>query len=226
MTKQRVWIYGDSFSDENYNSKNNVSWPILLSEKYTVVNRSQQGLSPDRLITYLLEDITNYHMSDDILIFIMPHEGRFDFEFLLDYSHSHSIHHISERINLYKNQTKFIESFYTLFATDELLTLYAKKNFLVVEQLSKFFKKHLIWPTSNPIEYMYNVSQVTTTLFDISLGEENCPLTDGGTDTRACHLNEENNYIMFELLQDWIDNDTIINTNRFVLAPANTLTCK
>ena len=226
MSKQRIWIYGDSFSDENYNSKNNVSWPILLSEKYTVVNRSQQGLSPDRLITYLLEDITNHRMSDDILIFIMPHEGRFDFEFLLDYSHSHVIHHIPDRIDLYKNQTRFIESFYTLFATDELLTLYTVKNSLVVEQLSKFFKKHLIWPTGVPVDQIYNVSQVTTSLSTISLSEENCPLTNGGKDTRACHLNEENNYIMFKLLQDWIDNDIIIDTNRFVLAPANTLTCK
>ena len=226
MTKQRVWIYGDSFSDENYNSKNNVSWPILLSEKYTVVNRSQQGLSPDRLITYLLEDLSNHNVSDDIMLFVMPSEGRFDFEFLLDYSHSHVIHHVPDSVDLYKNQTRFIESFYTLFATDELLKLYLIKNTLVIEQLGKVFKKHLIWPTSDPIDTKFSVSQVLVNLSAISLSEENCPLTNGGEDTRACHLNEENNYIMFELLQDWIDNDIIIDANRFVLAPANTLTCK
>ena len=58
----KIWIYGDSFSDPNYQNEyletvDLNSWPNRLAQRYDVRNRSIEGSGPDYALKRLLDDI-------------------------------------------------------------------------------------------------------------------------------------------------------------------------
>ena len=122
-----------------------------------------------------------------------------------------------------KEQIEFVKRFYYYYVTESNLIVHATKNVLSVSSLSNKFKKTLYWPTGK-VDYeelykeLYNHDNfvfMEPDLFQISIAENTWKPGDG-KDNRACHLSIENNKIMASMIIDWIENNTPINTSRFI----------
>ena len=224
MTK--IWIYGDSFVDSCYPDSihNKYSWTELLSKTYNVINSGMTGAGQDSQFEKLLSHVTKNDTSNDILIFVAPARERFNFSFLKSEGHQHSLHFLENPNNTYtKEQIEFVKRFYYYYVTEANLIVHATKNVLSVSSLSNKFKKTLYWPTGK-VDYeelykeLYNHDNfvfMEPDLFQISIAENTWKPGDG-KDNRACHLSIENNKIMASMIIDWIENNTPINTSRFI----------
>lgn len=82
----KIWIYGDSFSDPNYQNQyletvDLNSWPNRLAQRYDIRNRSIEGSGPDYALKQLLNDIDTTPLEDlknTTLIFLQSDVHRFN----------------------------------------------------------------------------------------------------------------------------------------------------
>lgn len=73
MSKQQLWIFGDSFSDKNnsffkYDGKE--SWPILIEDFYDVTNFSITGSGPHLMLQMLCNKISTNCKNIIVLFFL------------------------------------------------------------------------------------------------------------------------------------------------------------
>jgi hypothetical protein len=222
---KKIWIFGDSYSDEEYKTENQISWPIELRKKYSVTNFSKCGTGPDWSLNLLYNEINkNNNLSDVSLIFFISSIYRFDFSFydrpddqVLYQFLTWPGYKISKKtIRKYLMYQNFCKSFFLFFAEN--------KNFdqtsmiKIIGSLKLFencFEKILIWPIFDEL----NLSVADNKKFYIikqmlSKIEDNV-FPEFGKDLRANHLSEDNHKIMLDLLSNWIDYNIPIDTKIF-----------
>ena len=226
---EKVWIFGDSFSDQGNIGSAQFSWPTELNKHYDVENFSLRGTGPQWSLCRLFEQIKKVECTRDInLIFFVSNPLRFNFKFYqdpvdqvaFDYLTYGATNQASERlIKPYLHFIKFIKNFNRWYLEDDLQSFTDKETLKYIGVLKlheKLFKKILVWPVFDAVEIdvdaSENFSLVNTPIAAIDPDPQ---LSQFGGDTRANHLSEYNHLIMIKELSNWIDHRYHIDTSKF-----------
>lgn len=230
-----IYLFGDSYVDENYGNES-WQWTRLLSQHYNVTNLGLIGTGPTYAINKLCDLIQTKKIDKDkdILMFFVPEFFRIDFAYFKNpqdqvFSYSvknHSLYKLFDK-NYNNEKQQWQEKwwrYYQLHNNNDVIDVV--KIFSLINSYSFYFKKTLIVNTDkdfkNYKKFVKNVVISDDIHFplDINLGDISRQEYDGkdikhGRDKRANHIGENNHRIMFELLKNWITNDTPL-TNIFV----------
>jgi len=222
--KQKVWIFGDSYSDkEYYYDHTSIPWTHEIEKYYDVSNFSKIGSSPDYEIKLLLNEINKYD-SDELksisVIFFISGIYRFNFKFFDIKDHALTVNFYdtgNEEVFLRYNEYKgFLKDFFKYYVFNssyndtELLKIVG-----MLKLLSNKFKKVLVWPIFDRlplhVENSDNFYLVNKPLHHVSTDPRPRPL-----DTRNNHLSNKNNSVMLDELVLWMEKDWPINIKNFV----------
>lgn len=227
--KEKVWIFGDSYSDPNYLEENTFSWPTQLAKNYDVRNFSIRGTGPEWSLNLLLAQIKPIETTDDVnLIFFVSNPIRFDFKFYKDPKDQALFQYVVDRchsepgeslVNKYLDRKRFFKEFVKLYI-GTMDDFYIDKEMIKyvgsLKLLERKFKKILVWP----IFYRLNIDIETSEKFMLI---NDLPMASVepnqnfyfGYDSRANHLSKDNHIIMLEQLSAWVDNNSQIDIKKF-----------
>ena len=233
--KEKVCIFGDSFSDPTYMENNTYSWPTELAKIYDVNNFSIRGTGPEWSLDRLLEQIELAgvdKIKDVNLIFLISNPLRFDFKFYQHPRDQVAFEYLSGQIKSkvgdglilpYLNHGKFIKNF-SKYYLGERIDLHVGKEMIkyvgALKLAAKLFKKTLAWTIFHKIT-IDNCSSENFTLVDelpLLQIEPGFPCAFG-SDTRANHLSEDNHVVMLEQLSNWIKHAIPIDVAKFRIIP-------
>lgn len=220
---EKLWIFGDSYSDKEYTYDHSFSsWPSAIEKIYEVTNFSKIGSSPDYSLNILLKKITDtsdVELQNTTLIFFVSSIHRFNFKFFnikdhaitakfSDTSDSNVMKNYREYSSFIKNFFKYYV-FHSSYEQSELLKIAGCLNLL-----SYKFKKVLVWPIFDRITIDVESNNkfyfVSTPLRKIEPW-----LANTTVDLRNNHMSKNNHLEMMSQLTNWIDNDMIIDISNF-----------
>lgn len=226
-----VWIFGDSYSDINYDLGNEFTWVKSLHKKYNVTNFSRSGTGPDWSLELLHNKILNTDkeiLKNISIIFLISDVYRFNFSFyneskhqvlysyMIDLYNLRNTSIVDEEISQYKKYRKFCKSHFTYVCGEPTYWEISMTKIIgALSIYSKLFEKILVWPifytTNIDILPTENFLYVTCPLYDIEKISY-----DYHCDTRANHISKENHVVMLEALSNWIDDNESIDCSKFV----------
>lgn len=234
--------YGDLKSKIN---KNNFSWVEGLSKKYEVKNFCECGSGIDYSLNLLNEKIRINELLDlrnTNLIFIIPEVFRFNFSFFKKPNDQVYCKHLvrtddlnydektnQEIIRYREKYSEFVINFFRYYIFSES-DYFIKSIFLKtignIHLYNNLFKSILCFCVKIPQDTILNKIGLDVindknfyffnhSLIDISMNEGDDFDMRLGYETRNHHLNNFNNYVMYDLVCNWIDKRIIINENIF-----------
>jgi hypothetical protein len=232
--KEKVWIFGDSFSDPKYINNNNFSWPTELAKNYDVNNLSLCGTGPDWSLDRLLQ-IQKLNQTQDInLIFFISNPHRFDFKFYKDARDQVLYFYLlngpdnkdsDNRIAPYQQQKEFVKLFnrwYLGCQIDSYIDKEIMKYVGALKLLEKIFKKILVWPIFDMLKIQIDQGEKFYVVNDLPLANIESDLRyTFSNDSRANHLSDDNHLVMLEQLSNWIDYSKQIDITRFRINTPN-----
>ena len=228
MSKQRVYIFGDSFAVTKWHIDYNfehLPWPLLLAEKYTVENHAVMGTGPDYSIQKLLDTITHTppeQIKDSVLVFISSDPCRLN---LSCYKHPR------DQVLLFAIASGDVPHTSAEFARGAVEWMFDHdwvhnnhlKNYSTILHLSTLFKQTLYWNICNSVPthqqfypHSKSVQVPKEGLLEISNRDSgNTPLVNPAHDSRPNHLHEPNHQEMYRQLCNWIELEHPIDTEKF-----------
>lgn len=225
-----IWIFGDSFADPIWmRETKGFNWVHEINNKYSVLNLAKIGTGPDYSLDKLKQQfvVTN---KDDLknitLIFFSADPMRLNLKCYNDPMNSAEIYAIAEGKIKHKS-TWFAKQLFMWYMDHDYKERCDLQYFATLNHMSQYFKQVLYWPVPP-------LTPVTNHFLDIAdnfhIPEKNLIAiseVDGGPgkkafdiDPRANHLHEENHRIMYDLLVDWIENFSPIDTSKFKFVTA------
>lgn len=231
----KVLILGDSFAapewitqyDADWHEYNGFTWVKELEKNYDVLNYAIAGSGPMYSLKKLhmwLDPQANAIKDcyDTTLIFICSDPCRLDLscyknpgEAVHIYDHAEgSRRHVS---NLFAKQA--VQWYMDIDWQIAQSCMY----YSIVNEYAQYFKRVLFWPIGGskffdliPMSQNDNFYFVKESLNDITIRDCGESLVDHGVDWRPNHLQEPNHRIMYKQLTNWIENDTPIDTSKFI----------
>ena len=229
MHKQKVWIFGDSFGDPDYNTASNYSWVKELATLYDVTNFAHRGVGADWVIKQLCDATVNKDLSDTILIVLMPSVVRLNLSFYKQPSDQVYTTMIAlpknqdqlELIQPYIKHKEFVESMFTYYVDRDFTNRELMKSIGIIKLYSSLFKKTLVWNIDDDLpDNLATIVVNTDNFYYVNCGLYSISKQEGiivkhGTDYRANHLSYDNHVIMLQELTNWINNGTQITLSNF-----------
>tara|TARA_B100001287_G_C22609604_1_gene494433 strand:+ start:221 stop:934 length:714 start_codon:yes stop_codon:yes gene_type:complete len=228
-----VAIFGDSYVDPvRYEHQHQyTSWVNKLSTKYKVHNEAVSGTGPEYSLRKFLEYTRDFILAGDSkdmsIIFVCSDPCRLD---LSCYKHSREaveIFDIAEGKRRHKSTVFAKQAIQWMMSSEWQVNQHVMVR-STLSQLAPHFKNILYWsilswrPYDEILFTPDNMCFPKESLIDISIRDcgENLALKDLPVfiDHRINHLQETNHEIMFEQVTNWIDNDTPIDTSKFIYA--------
>ena len=218
-----VWIFGDSFAMPY--EDDNTTWTSQLSEKYHVKNFAYGGTGPDWSLQQLLNQSTNKtpeQLSNITVIFLISSIMRFNFKTRDDVNHQvltpnfqYGTKHEKKLYKKYRKEATFLKKFYKEYA---LHGTYCETEILKIigylNLLSHKYSKILVWSIFDDFEYPIldndKIHVPDLLLSDIMMYEPYRSMKYKNHFTTAVHD------ILANEILNWIDNDTPIDTTKFL----------
>lgn len=191
MSKKRIGIFGDSFSDPTWNSNVYLSWPELLAQNYTITNFSKNGSS----LWYSYQKLKTHRSEFDICIVVATVYGRF----YLESSDTHL--NINRNTWPIKNNVNLGKLYYEEFFSLEREKVF--HDFMIQDILN----------LDNTI-FIPAFEECVVASGDISLNHYSNAelhhygvLNYQGPDDRKCHLSKEHNLVIYKKILTAIDSN-------------------
>ena len=225
---KEVWIFGDSYSDKNYETNpKTFAWTHELEKHYNISNFSKKGTGPEWSLKLFHDMIHNDNVNKKNinLIFFISNGSRLDLNFFdledqciistlleLDVTNKQ----ISNKRKKYKKYIPFIKEVWKYYLVNESIqNTYVDKSIGMINCHAHLFNKVLIWPIFKYASPLLKLEDnVTLVNIPLTLMDANS-IMGYGEDTRINHIKEDNNHIMFEQLSKWIDTSEKIDVTKF-----------
>ena len=242
MSKQEIFIFGDSYSDRFSESNIIFSWPRGLEQRYNVTNFAHRGEGPQGVLAAIQSCILSMPSLTDknsIAIVMLPEICRYPFSFYKNikdrvYGQVH-LNSGDQFKNMIRQQfgddkLKFLIDFkeYYLKSIDNQ-KIEEMKTLSLLNHYATYFKKMLVWPTDDVQVYnnsvdnllfsgLVNYDFVPITMATISEVRED--VSDGwpSDSSRINHLSLLHHRIMYDELVEWIENGKLPE-DKFVYDP-------
>jgi hypothetical protein len=212
----KIGIFGDSYGDENLTQAKCIGWPTILSNRgYTIANFSKSGSS----FYYSYKLYERHHKEFDKNIFLVTHPSRIHVNsFNVEQFKHVNPATLTEFISIAsKNKDKYnlkilqaVISYYQLIhnyeyavdAQNALLSQILNHNTIVIPCFSDSIKMTetslFDWFEKENRFLKYNKLIEVTTKQGLKI-----------EDSRVCHLTEENNVVLANLIEDAIKTDKV-----------------
>jgi hypothetical protein len=164
MTKQEIWIFGDSYADRFSNIDVTFSWPRELEKNYNVTNFGHSGDGPQGVLDNINKCILSMPNLDDkkvMAIVMLPEICRYTFSFYTKIKqrvygqvNSESSDQFKDMIKrkFGEDKLKFLMDFQEYYLkVDSNRKIEEMKTFSLLNHYATYFKKMLVWPT----DYVY-----------------------------------------------------------------------
>jgi len=158
--KTKLWIFGDSFADPNYNPTNNfLVYHYALEKHFEVQNYAKAGSGPEwSLQTFLRLDreMCFDEKKNTNILFIASDWTRFNFKFIKD--PTEQVFALRSALGRkkypfwakYKKYINFIDWFIRYYV--DYNDTFALQNMLLVKHYSRHYNKCIYWPVFTAIE--------------------------------------------------------------------------
>lgn len=203
----KLWIYGDSFADPNFNPAG-WSWPSRLADKYDVTNNAIYGSGPYWSLHKLLDDVESADQNT-CLIFVESVTDRLPLSGFDEPGHQVRISKIAEGVNKQKNlspnQARVIIQ---QLLTKDWMHKSPLHIFGAVNSIAHHFKKVLYWPLTvkkhTLVKCADNLKLQPIGLRTISDDEIGYGRPLQRPDDRPNHLTQPNHDFVYKTVQQWL----------------------
>jgi len=223
---RELWIFGDSYVDPKYGNQlvepSDNTWVNKLKEDYRVSNFAIQGTGPQWSIYKLIDQISQYPNTEDVsMIFVHSDIYRLPMDFWKnDFEQSHTLDVANGNLKHPKHNFlhDFIQHYTNLdWQLSQELFIYSTLN-----QLAKRFRQVLFMPTcegnscvtSDILTYEPNFYTINECLNNLSIRDCGLKHEQLVVDKRHNHFHEHNHTIWFDMIVDWMENCTPIDTSK------------
>jgi hypothetical protein len=231
MTKQEIWIFGDSYADRYNNIDVTFSWPRELEKNYNVTNFGHRGDGPQGVLDNINKCILSMPNLDDkkvTVIVMLPEICRYSYSFYKNIKDR-----VTGQVNS-QSSDEFKDLVKQKFGEDKLRFLmdfqeyYLKvssnrkieemKTFSLLNHYATYFKKMLVWPTGEVYVYnntvdrflfssLVNYDFVPIPMVTITHDREPNSIDRWPNDNKTInHLSLFHHKIMHAELVEWIEN--------------------
>ena len=243
MTKQEIWIFGDSYADRYDNIDVIFSWPRELEKNYNVTNFAHRGDGPQGVLDTIHRCILSMPNLDDkkvMAIVMLPEICRYPYSFYKNIKdrvtgqvNSQSSEEFKDLVKrkFGEEKLKFLIDFheYYLLAGNNR-KIEEMKTFSLLNHYATYFKKMIVWPTDHVYTYydpiyrllfsgLANYDFVPITMETISHNREANGVGRWPNDNnRINHVSLLHHKIMYDELVEWIENGKLPE-DKFVYDP-------
>jgi hypothetical protein len=164
MSKQKIFIFGDSYADRCSESNVVFSWPRGLEQNYDVTNFAIRGEGPQGVLSAIHRCILampNLEDREAIVIVMLPEICRYPYSFYTKIKHRVYGQVNSESSDQFKDiikrdfgedKLKFLIDFHEYYLkVDTNRKIEEMKTLGLLNYYATYFKKMLVWPT----DYVY-----------------------------------------------------------------------
>lgn len=242
MTKQEIWIFGDSYAERFSEMDAVFSWPRGLEENYNVTNFALRGEGPQGVLISLHRNILSMPSlkEKDIMVIIMlPEICRYPYSFytkIKDRVYGQVNQDSSDqfkdivRQEFGEDKLKFLIDFQEYYLkVDVNRNIEEMKTLSLLNHYATYFKKMLVWPTDytkileHPGDHLLfsglvNYDFAPITLAEISEIREAVSYSWPDDKHRMNHLSLLHHRIMYDELVKWIETGKIPE-DKFVYDP-------
>lgn len=232
LSKQVLWIFGDSYAEDNTKAKIRNSkhwdgvwnWPEEVTRIFDVENMGISGCGPQTQFKYFKQMIDDRELEfckDVNVLFFISNPYRFEFNFYeTPFHQTYPIRFYGNKkdINLeavwdYGKYDKFIKQYFNHVTIDPVQE--TEKYVSYLKTHSKFFNKMLVF------NCFYSISsELAESLNDDKFCLINTPLTKVNTDPKhkwaVNHLSNKNHKIMYSMITGYFLKDQPVKFERFV----------
>lgn len=192
-----LWIYGDSHVDINYPTTEVNTWPKLLQQSHTVVNRSRCGTGPDWSIKRLLEDRLQ-HQPTDTCLFVLSWPHRLDLEnFYRNSIQQAELLWIPNKPEYSNSKKQFAKNLIEHLITDSWCNLETLKHLALLDNLAEEFAGTLIVPVM-PVPQI----NLKTAVLAKPIHANTIPLQ---SDPLPNHLTPQQHLSWYKCTLDWLN---------------------
>lgn len=226
---KKVWIFGDSYADLNFNTAKIDSWPLLLEKNYNVNNYALAGSGPEfslqRLYTEL-QGLSNEESKEISVVFLISNVTRYNFSFLKPFQQS-IVRYVTfdksderldagarARINSLfdKKKISFIRDFFKYYHFHQHDDMNLLKILGALRALSNRFEKVLCASCFSEIPEYIPIHDGNFYLFShtelYKLGRHNYGFEE---DPRSNHIDNWQHPVFAEQIENWLLHDTLID---------------
>lgn len=242
MSKQEIFIFGDSYADRCSETNVVFSWPRGLEQHYDVTNFAIRGEGPQGVLNAIHKCILSMSSLDNkksIAIVMLPEICRYPYSFYTKIKHRvygqvnvNSSKQFKDMIkrDFGEDKLKFLIDFQEYYLkVDNNHKVEEMKTFSLLNHYATYFKKMLIWPTdtvqiyNNPVDHLLfsglvNYDYVPITVGTISELREDVDYVWPSDKNRINHLSLLHHRIMYDELVKWIESGKIPE-DKFVYDP-------
>ena len=233
----KVAIFGDSFASPDWMVEHGDVWAEVedftwlkeLNENYDVYNQAVAGSGPmyslKKLRHWLHPQINDLkHCYDTSLIFICSDVCRLD---LSCYKAPGEAVHIFDHAD---GSRRHVSNSFAKHAVQWYMDIDWQINqscmyYSILNNYAQYFKRVLFWPIGGakffeliPLSQNDNFYFVSEELNNLTIRDCGESMYGQGADWRPNHFQEPNHRVMYKQLSNWIENDTPVDTSKFIYA--------
>lgn len=242
MSKQEIFIFGDSYAERFSEIDAVFSWPSGLEKNYKVTNFAHRGEGPQGVLNSIHQcvlSMPNLGSKNIIAIIMLPEICRYPYSFykkikdrVYGQVNSESSDQFKDIIKreFDEDKLKFLIDFHEYYLkVDTNRKIEEMKTLGLLNHYATYFKKMLVWPTddvwvyNNPVDHLLfsslkNYDFVPITVGTISSLREDVAYTWPNDKYRINHLSLLHHRIMYNEIVEWIENDKLPE-DKFVYDP-------